>query len=308
MSGVATAYLGTSPFAVDVLRLLAASEHRPKLVVTPPDRRRGRGRMLAAPPVAVAARELGLPVHQTAAVSDPESVLELERSGARVGCVCAFGQLIKEPLLSRLPMLNVHPSLLPRWRGAAPIERAMMAGDEETGVCVMRLTEGLDSGPVALSERVTVEADEDFGRLSRRLAAVGGRLLVRALDLESEGKLEFAEQPEEGVTYAEKIGPEDRRLDPRLPADELARTVRALTPHVGAFVELADGGRLGIRAARAVAADLAPGATAVEEGRLLIGCGADALAIELLQPPGKREMSSSEYLRGHRRPPAVAAG
>jgi methionyl-tRNA formyltransferase len=305
---VPNAFLGTSEFAVEVLRILASSRHRPLLVVSPPDRQRGRGRRLASPPVAEAAAELGLPLHQTARVSEGESLRALERSGAAVGCVCAFGQLIKEPLLSELPMLNVHPSLLPRWRGAAPIERAIMAGDAETGVCVMRLTEGLDSGPLALTERVTIEPGEDFGSLSPRLAEIGGRLLVRALDLHSEGELEFQDQPEAGVSYAEKIGAEDRRLDPRLPAAALARTVRALTPHVGAFFELPGGKRLGVRSAAVSDRGPAPGAVEVVDGALVVGCGEQALQLERVQLPGKREMSSAEYLRGHPPPSAIEAG
>ena len=143
-------YLGTSGFAVAVLRRLAASPHRPVLVVTPPDRPRGRGRKLAPSPVAAAAGELGIELHQTAGVSGQGSVDRIRASGAEVGVVCAFGQLIREPLLVELEMLNVHPSLIPRWRGAAPIERAIMAGDPETGVTIMRVEAGLDSGPVAL--------------------------------------------------------------------------------------------------------------------------------------------------------------
>ena len=143
-----------------------------------------------------------------------------------MGMVCAFGQLIKPPLLDEIEMLNVHPSLLPRWRGAAPIERAIMAGDEETGVAIMRLTEGLDSGPVALCERVEIAEGEDYGSLSERLAALGGELAVKALELRGAGELEFAEQPEEGVTYAEKIEGPERRLDPGRSAVELERTVR----------------------------------------------------------------------------------
>jgi methionyl-tRNA formyltransferase len=141
---LAHVYLGTSDFAATVLGVLVASDRRPALVVTPPDRPSGRGRKLSTPPVATLAAELGLPVHQTASVNEPDSVEAVRASGATAGTVCAFGQLIGEPLLSELPMLNVHPSLLPRWRGAAPVERAIMAGDERTGVAVMRLTEGLD--------------------------------------------------------------------------------------------------------------------------------------------------------------------
>ena len=138
------AYLGTSDFAATVLRRLAESAYRPVLVVTPPDRKQGRGRKLSPPPTAIAAAELGLELHQTPNVNDPESAGALEAAAVDLGMVCAFGQLIKPPLLERIEMLNIHPSLLPRWRGAAPIERAIMAGDEETGVAVMRLTEGLD--------------------------------------------------------------------------------------------------------------------------------------------------------------------
>lgn len=303
-AGVANAFLGTSEFAATVLARLASSDHRPRLVVTPPDRRKGRGRKPGPPPVAILARELELPLHQTASVNEPASREAVLGSGARLGTVCAFGQLIAEPLLSELPMLNVHPSLLPRWRGAAPIERAIMAGDERTGVCVMRLTKGLDSGPVALREELEV-GGRDYGELAERLAELGGELLVRALDAEAEGRLEFADQDEEGVTYAEKIGPEDRRLDPGRPAAELERVVRALTPHIGAWLGLDEGARLGVRRARAVASGPPRGEVAVAEGSLLVGCAEGALAIEELQPPGKRPMAAADWLRGHEPPDRV---
>ena len=171
-----TAYLGTSEFAARVLRRLAESPHRPALVVTPPDRRRGRGRKLASPPAAEAARELDLELHQTPNVNSPESLEAIRAADPAAIVVCAFGQLIKEPLLSEFPMLNVHPSLIPRWRGAAPIERALMAGDAMTGVTIMRVTEGLDSGPIALAEEVADRAtDDDYASLSAKLADLGGR-------------------------------------------------------------------------------------------------------------------------------------
>jgi methionyl-tRNA formyltransferase len=249
---VRTAYLGTSEFAATVLRRLAGSPHRPALVVSPPDRPQGRGRKVKPPPAATAAQELGLELLQAENVNEGEALGRIRAAAPEAVAVCAFGQLIREPLLSEYPMLNVHPSLLPRWRGAAPIERAMMAGDAVTGVCVMQLTAGLDSGPVALVEEVPIDPEEDFAGLSARLAAVGGDLLVRALDLQAEGSLEFTEQDEAGVTYAEKIEAAERRLDPDRPARELAAKVRALTPHVGAYLELPDGERLGVRRARAV--------------------------------------------------------
>ena len=148
--------------------------------------------------------------------------------------ICAYGALIREPLLSEHEMLNVHPSLLPRWRGAAPIERAIEAGDEETGVTIMRPTAELDAGPIALQRAEAIRPDDDYGSLSERLATLGGELLVEALDLQPA----FREQPDTGVTYAEKIGPEDRLLDPELTPDMLERRVRALHPHIGAYVEL----------------------------------------------------------------------
>jgi methionyl-tRNA formyltransferase len=216
--------------------------------------------------------------------------------------VCAFGQLIREPLLSEWPLLNIHPSLLPHWRGAAPIERAIMAGEKRTGVCVMRLTEGLDAGPVALREEVSIGSEDDFGALSAKLASLGGDLLVQALDLLAASQLEFVEQDDEAATYAEKIAAEERRLDPARPAAELARTVRALTPHVGAYLEMSDGERLGVRRARAVDVSVKTGAVKAEWGALLLGCCRGALRLELVQPAGGKPMAADAYLRGHSLP------
>ncbi len=299
-AAVANVYCGTSDFAALVLRALAASPHRPRLVVTPPDRPRGRGRRLASPPAADAARELGIELHQTASVNEPASREAVLAASPEVATVCAFGQLIKAPLLDELPMLNVHPSLLPRWRGAAPIERAIMAGDAETGACVMRLTEGLDSGPVALRERLEIGAGETYGELAPRLAALGGRMLVAALDLWAAGELDgrFAEQDEAGATYAEKIEPAERRIDPARPAAEEARRSRALTPHVGTWVELAAGERLGVRARRAIEDGPAPGEFAAGGDGLLLGCEAGALVVEEAQPAGGRWMAAADYVRG----------
>jgi methionyl-tRNA formyltransferase len=296
---VRTVYLGTSEFAATVLRRLAESAHRPLLVLAPPDRPKGRGRRPQAPPAADAARELEIDLLQSADVNEE---MALERIGAvqpEAICVCAFGQLIRGPLLSRWPMLNVHPSLLPHWRGAAPIERAIMAGEERTGVCVMEVAAGLDSGPVALCEELAIGAEEDFEALSAKLAALGGELLVRALDLLAARELVLTEQDDAAATYAEKIAPEERRLDPRRPAAELARTVRALTPHVGTYLETADGGRLGVRRARAVDVGVKAGEVKAEWGALLLGCGQGALRLEVVQPAGGKPMPADAYLRGH---------
>ncbi|CAA9507232.1 MAG: Methionyl-tRNA formyltransferase [uncultured Solirubrobacteraceae bacterium] len=272
-----TAFLGTSPWAATVLERLAATEHRPALVVTRPDRPAGRGRRVQAPPVADAARRLGLELDQPASVNGDEARARIAAAEPEAVIVCAFGALIKEPLLSEHEILNVHPSLLPRWRGAAPVERAIMAGDEETGVCIIRLTAGLDAGPVCLQEREPIRPDDTYGSLAPRLAELGARLLIRALD----ERPPFREQPEDGVTYAEKLGPEDRTLDPAAPAADRERVVRALHPHIGARVRLDDGSFLGVLRARAT-----------PEGEL-----------ELLevQPPGGRAMSYADYLRGRAR-------
>jgi len=295
---VRTVYLGTSEFAAAVLERLAASPHRPVLVVTRPDRPKGRGRRLESPPVAHAARALGLDVFQPDDVNDEVAGARIAAAAPDVVVVCAFGALLKGPLLSAHDMLNVHPSLLPRWRGAAPIERAIMAGDAETGVAIMRVTAGVDSGPVCLVEREPIRADDDFGSLSARLAPLGAELLLRALD-ESPP---FAEQPEDGVTYAEKISAVDRVLDPRTSsAAELERTVRALSPHVGARLALADEAFLGVWGAQ-LAGDAAsePGTLGSEGGRLLLSCArASALELTLVQPPGRRPMPAVDYLRGH---------
>ena len=292
-----TVFLGTSEFAVAVLERLATTPHRPALVVTRPDRPRGRGRRMRPPPVAEAAARLGLELFQPESVNDEEARNRIARAEPEVICVCAFGALLKEPLLSQHEMLNVHPSLLPRWRGAAPIERAIEAGDEETGVTIMRPTAEFDAGPVCLQRAEPIRPDDDYGSLAARLAAVGVELLVEALDT----RPQCGDQPEEGVTYAPKIEREERRLDPRRMADELERRVRALTPHVGTYVELPTGERLGVRrAGLAPTGEVEPGELAARDGRLLYGAASGALELIEVQPEGKRPMQAADWLRGHR--------
>jgi methionyl-tRNA formyltransferase len=293
---VRTVFLGTSDFAVAVLDRLARSEHRPALVVTRPDRPRGRGRKLAPPPAAAAARELGIELIQPASVNDAESLERIAAADPEAVAIAEYGGLIKEPLLSSYEMVNVHPSLLPRWRGAAPIERALMAGDATTGVSIMRPTAELDAGPVFIQAEEPVAPDDDYGSLSARLARLGGDLLVKALDERPEPR----EQPVEGATYADKIDGGDRRLDPGRPAAELERLVRALTPHVGAYVELADDDRLGVRrASLGGPAGPEPGVLAERDGALLYGAADGALELLEVQPAGKRPMGAAAYLRGY---------
>jgi methionyl-tRNA formyltransferase len=317
---LSTVFIGTSEFAAAVLERLARSDaHRPALVITRPDRPSGRGRRMTAPPVAASARALGIALEQPANVNDAHARALISAAlapnadgdagavagnpavggGANAGgtvVVCAFGALIKEPLLTEHELLNVHPSLLPRWRGAAPVERAIMAGDTRTGVSIMRLTAGLDSGPVCLVGAAPIEPEDTYGSLSTRLQELGGELLVRALD----ERPTFVEQPEDGVTYAEKLGPADRLLDPARPAAELERVVRALEPHIGARVALADGTLLGVHRA-ALREETSHGRFAPTErdGRLLLDCTPGVLELLVVQPPGGRAMDAAAFLRGH---------
>jgi methionyl-tRNA formyltransferase len=239
---------------------------------------------------------------QTASVNGEEELAAIAAHRPEVICVCEFGQLIKEPLLSHYLLLNVHPSLLPRWRGAAPIERTLMAGDTTTGVTIFKIVEGLDSGPMALSVSETVQPNDTAGTLSARLAPLGATLLVAALDRAEAGTLELTEQPEEGATYAHKIEPDDRQLDPARSAVDLERAVRALTPHIGAQVTLPGGKPLRVWSSKVDSSEgeePEPGQLRATGGRLLFGTADSALELMEVQPPGKRPMPAAAFLRGH---------
>jgi methionyl-tRNA formyltransferase len=294
-----TVFLGTSEFAATILGRLATTVHRPQLVLSRPDRPQGRGRRLASPPVVETARGLEITVEQPADINAAEARERIAEARPDAVVVCAFGALLREPLLSEYELVNVHPSLLPRWRGAAPIERALMAGDTQTGVSIMRLTAGLDSGPVCLQASEAIHAGDTYGSLAGRLQQLSADLLIAALD----DAPPYVEQMEAGVTYAEKIGAEDRMLDPSRPAAELERAVRALSPHIGARATLADGVVIGVRRARL--ADNEPGRDGVALGvhahgeRLLLVCREGALELLEVQPPGGRGMDGAAFLRGH---------
>jgi methionyl-tRNA formyltransferase len=259
------AVAASARFGADVLERLAA-EHEVVQLLTRPDRPRGRGRTLAATPAKEAAERLGIPVSQPARL---DASVEL---AADTVVVCAYGLLIPDVLLERALWLNVHPSLLPRWRGAAPVERTLMAGDTVTGVTIHETVSALDAGPVAAQAAFAVEPDDDAGALYARCAELAAELLREVLAAPSP---EFTPQTEDGVTYAEKIGPADRELDPAAPAHELVNRVRALSPHIGARL-----GELIVWKARA---------------------GADGSFQPLeVQPAGGRRMAYEAYLRGRR--------
>jgi methionyl-tRNA formyltransferase len=271
----------TAPFGADVLEQLAA-RHEVAFLLTRPDRRRGRGRKLAPPPAKLTAERLGVPVFQ------PERLdASVELSAERVVAV-AYGLIVPPPLLDRHQWLNVHPSLLPRWRGAAPVERAVMAGDAETGVTIIELVGELDAGPIGARESFPIGPGDDAGAVYDRAAEVATRLLDPL-------PVRFTPQPGEGVTYAEKITAADRELDARRGADALERQVRALHPHIGA--RLPEG--LGVLAARLASRPTPAGTLAAEDGRLYYGATPGTLELLRVQPPGKRTMDASSYLRGH---------
>jgi methionyl-tRNA formyltransferase len=259
------AVAATAPFGADVLERLAA-KHDISYQLTRPDRPRGRGRRMGPPPAKEVAERLGVEVRQLESVSDFDP-------GEDVVVLAAYGALIPEPVLDRALWLNVHPSLLPRWRGAAPIERALMAGDPETGVTIIKLVPELDAGPIAAQRAFAVGEEHDFGTVSARAAKLGAELIDSVLPEPT-----LTQQPAEGVTYAEKIGPSDRELDWDRPPEELLNRVRALSPHIGARAEL-HGRPVTIWRAR------------IEEGKLV--------PVEV-QPDGGRRMDYDAFLRGLR--------
>ena len=286
------AYLGTAQFGADVLRgLVERGRLAVEVVVSQPDRQSGRGRRVESPPVAAAARELGLPLLQSERASD-------EPPAADAAVVVAFGQILRPPLLGAYPIVNLHPSRLPRWRGAAPVERAIMAGDESTAVAVIELVAELDAGPVLCEAPIPIGPRDDAGAVRARAVEFGVPLIEQALLDQPDPR----PQADEGVTYAEKLTAADRVLDWSRPAAELDRRVRALSPHIGARTAL-DGQAVVVWRAEPVASGPAPGMVA---DLLVVGCGEGALRVLELQPAGKRRMAADAYLRGLRSPPELA--
>ena len=271
-------FLGSPPAAATALRALHGAGHDMALVVTRPDKRRGRGGAPSPTPVAQVAAELGIPVSS--------DIADVKSAGAELGVVVAYGRIIKPDILAALPMVNIHFSLLPRWRGAAPVERAILAGDQVTGVCLMDVEEGLDTGPVYRRREVAIGPGETAAQLTARLAGTGAELLVEAL---AEGLGD--PEPQEGEpTYAAKIEPDDLRLDWSRPAGELHRVVR-----VGRAWTTWRGRRLlVIEASPAGAVPGEPGSVAGD----VVATGGGGLRLLTVQPEGKRPMAAADWSRG----------
>ncbi len=294
-------FAGTPEFAVPALAALAAAGHDIPLVLTRPDRPAGRGLAVVASPVKRWAERRGLAVFQPANLKDPEPQARLRAAAAEVMVVAAYGLILPQAVLDIPPRgaLNIHASLLPRWRGAAPIARAILAGDTLTGVSIMQMDAGLDTGPVLLSEAVPIAPEATAGTLHDELAALGARLIVAALEALLRGTLVPRPQPAAGVTYAPKIDKAEANIDWRRPAAQIERQIRAFNPFPGAATTI-DGAALKIwRAALLPDATGEPGAVlAAGAAGIDVACGSGALRVLELQRAAGKRLGAAEFLRG----------
>jgi methionyl-tRNA formyltransferase len=302
------AFLGTPPFAVACLAELISAGHDIVAVYTQPPRPKGRGQALQPSPVHAFAQSLGLPVHTPARMRDADQIAAFAALDLDAAVVVAFGQILPREVLEapRLGSFNLHASLLPRWRGAAPIQRAIMAGDEVTGVQVMRMTEGLDEGPIVLSETVRIAPDDTAATLSERLSAAGAQLIPRALAAIERGGAGETPQAEEGATYARKIKPEEAKIDWSRPALEVDRHIRGLSPFPGAwFTALGERGPTRVKAllSRTEAGAGEPGQAL--DDNLLIACAEGAVRLLQVQREGKGVQDAPTFVRGFPVPAGV---
>ncbi|MGC0223633.1 methionyl-tRNA formyltransferase [Pseudooceanicola nitratireducens] len=288
-------FMGTPEFSVPVLEALVAAGHEIACVYCQPPRPAGRGKKDRPTPVHARALDLGLEVRHPVSLKGEAAQAEFAALEADVAVVVAYGLILPQAVLDapKFGCLNIHASLLPRWRGAAPIHRAIMAGDAETGVCIMQMEAGLDTGPVLLREAVEIGAEEVTAGLHDRLSELGARLIVEALERLPE--LEPEVQPEVGVTYASKIDKGEARVDWSRPADEVDRLIRGLSPFPGAFVEV-EGERLKLLASRLGEGQGRPGE--VLDDALTVACGQGAVQLLRLQRAGKGAQDAEEFLRG----------
>lgn len=303
-------FAGTPEFAAVALRALHQAGFTIPLVLTQPDRPAGRGMQLQASPVKQYALDHGIEVLQPLSLrmdaKDPQRAEQARAAHERllaldydVMVVAAYGLILPRSTLDIKPCINIHGSLLPRWRGAAPIHRAIEAGDPDTGVTIMQMEEGLDTGPMLLIERVAIEEHDTTGSLHDKLAALGGRMIVEALRKLEQGQLEAVPQPEEGVTYAAKISKDEARLDFSLPAAALARKVRAFNPFPGAN-GLVEDVAVKLWSAEALAGQGEPGQVLAADAQqgIVVACGEGALRLLELQKPGGKRLAAAEFLKG----------
>jgi len=294
-------FMGTPDFSVPALSEIVGAGHEVVGVYTQPPRPAGRGMDAKKSPVHAFAEEAALQVFTPKSLRRPEVQNGFATLGADVAVVAAYGLILPKPVLDAPPFgcLNLHGSLLPRWRGAAPIQRAIMAGDKETGVMVMKMEEGLDTGPVALADRISIGPDATAGEIHDHLSLMGAALMLTALDLLEKGELTFTPQPSEGVTYAAKLTKEETRIDWKLPGVEVHNRIRGLSPYPGAWFEALLGGKAErVKVLRSV---LVPGKG--DPGQLLdanltVACGSQAVRLTQVQRSGKRPLGGADFLRG----------
>jgi len=294
-------FMGTPEFSVPTLSAILDAGHEVAAVYTQPPRKAGRGMAARLSPVHAFANDAGLEVVTTPTLKDPNEQRGFAAAGADVAVVVAYGLILPKAILEapREGCLNLHASMLPRWRGAAPIQRAIMAGDEATGICVMRMEEGLDTGPVCLAEQVPIGPDETAGALHDRLARLGADLMVRALSALSRGALNCTAQKDNGVTYAAKIDKAEARIDWSRPASEVHNHIRGLSPWPGAWFSL--DGKAGSSRIKVIAATLAEGNGApgtLLDDALTVACGDGAVRLVTVQREGRQAMGAEEFLRG----------
>ena len=296
------AFAGTPGFAATVLRGLLDSEHEVGLVISQPDRPRGRGRKVTRSPVSELATEMGLPLRQPARISEVADKI----SAYDALVVAAYGQILRADTLcaARLGAWNVHASLLPRYRGAAPIERAIMEGEKETGVSLMRMDEGLDTGPFALQLRTPIQPETTGGELTAALAELGAKAVVEGMSKLSKNMLTLTKQDSDRATYAPKLGDEERAIRWGERVERVHDLVRALTPHIGARTQHPDwSGPIKVMRARIsekTAFDAVPGDVLPAKERILVACGEGVLEVLELQAPGSKVLSAGDFLRGRR--------
>ncbi|WP_108819406.1 methionyl-tRNA formyltransferase [Pseudovibrio sp. Alg231-02] len=298
-------FMGTPDFSVPTLFEIVGQGWDVVACYSQPPRKAGRGMELKKTPVHEAAESLGIPVFTPTSLKSEEEQERFRSFEADVAVVVAYGLLLPKAILEGTEhgCLNGHASLLPRWRGAAPINRAIMAGDKASGIQVMQMEEGLDTGPVCMSETVAITEDMTAGELHDRLSALGGDLMMRALSALSRGGLGSTPQPEEGVTYAKKIQKSETRIDWSLPAEQVHNHIRGLSPFPGAWCEMDLGGKNPervkiLRSSVAEGAGAAGEVLVVDETTLTIACGSGAIKLVQVQRAGKKAMSADEFLRG----------